>query len=157
MVAHYYTDPEIQQLAEKPVAVFLILWKWRASVQSIRFYVISRWGEIYGRNRQNSHPEKTILMPTLQAECSLDLGSLLKNLTHFAMPIPIVLSSSRQHFCCGKSARRLGGNFKHCVELIDHLDSLGEKIIWAPDNIWGVTCKNRRAQTFYAGRVLHCA
>ena len=30
MVAHYYTDPEI-----KPVAVFLILWKWRASVQSI--------------------------------------------------------------------------------------------------------------------------
>lgn len=35
MVAHYYTDPEIQQLAEKPVAVFLILWKWRASVQSI--------------------------------------------------------------------------------------------------------------------------
>ncbi len=46
MVAHYYTDPEIQQLAtipipkfnnwqKKPVAVFLILWKWRASVQSI--------------------------------------------------------------------------------------------------------------------------
>lgn len=35
MVAHYYTDPEIQQLAEETEAVFLILWKWRASVQSI--------------------------------------------------------------------------------------------------------------------------
>ncbi len=157
MVAHYYTDPEIQQLAEEPVAVFLILWKWRASVQSIPLYVVSRWGEIYGRNRQNSQSEKTILMPTLQAECSLDLGCPLKNLTHFAMPIPIILSSSTPHFCCGKSAGRLGDNFKHCRQLIDHLDSLGEKIIWAPDKHWGVTCKNRRAQTFYAGRVPACA
>ncbi len=157
MVAHYYTDPEIQQRQKKPVAVFLILWKWRASVQASRFYVVSRWGEIYGRNRQNLSPEKTILMPTLQAECSLDPAALLKNLTHFAMPIPIVLSRLRQHFCCGKSARRLGGNFNIAVELIDHLDSLGEKIIWALTNIWGVTCKNRRAQTFYAGGCLHCA
>ena len=30
MVAHYYTDPEIQQLA-----VFLILWRWRDSAQNI--------------------------------------------------------------------------------------------------------------------------
>ncbi|XPE46611.1 quinolinate synthase NadA [Shigella flexneri] len=29
------------------------------------------------------------------------------------------------------------------VEFIEHLDSLGEKIIWAPDAIWKNTCKNR--------------
>lgn len=35
MVAHYYTFPKFNNWQKKPVAVFLILWKWRASVQSI--------------------------------------------------------------------------------------------------------------------------
>ncbi|MGU0016404.1 hypothetical protein ACVXG9_17040 [Escherichia coli] len=35
MVAHDYTDPEIQQLAEETGGCISILWKWRASVQSI--------------------------------------------------------------------------------------------------------------------------
>ncbi len=32
LVAHYYTDPEIQALAEETGGVFLILWKWHVLV-----------------------------------------------------------------------------------------------------------------------------
>lgn len=35
MVAHYYTDPEIQQLAEETGGCISDSLKWRASVQSI--------------------------------------------------------------------------------------------------------------------------
>lgn len=35
MVAHYYTDPEIQQLAEETGAASLTLWRWRALAQNI--------------------------------------------------------------------------------------------------------------------------
>ncbi|XNM61204.1 hypothetical protein ACLK1T_03000 [Escherichia coli] len=35
IVAHYYTNPKLNNWQKKPVAVSLILWKWRASVQSI--------------------------------------------------------------------------------------------------------------------------
>lgn len=35
MVAHYYTDPEIQQLAEETGAASLTLWRWHALVPDI--------------------------------------------------------------------------------------------------------------------------
>lgn len=35
MVAHYYTDPEIQQLAEETGGAFPTLWRWHALVQNI--------------------------------------------------------------------------------------------------------------------------
>lgn len=35
MVAHYYTDPEIQQLAEETGGCISDSWKWRVSVQNI--------------------------------------------------------------------------------------------------------------------------
>lgn len=34
MVAHYYTDPEIQQLAEEIGGVFPTRWKWPVSARS---------------------------------------------------------------------------------------------------------------------------
>lgn len=34
MVAHYYTDPEIQQWQKKPAAVFPTRWKWPVSARS---------------------------------------------------------------------------------------------------------------------------
>ncbi len=157
MVAHYYTDPKFNNWQKKPVAVFLILWKWRLRCKASRFYFVSRWGEIYGKTAKILSPEKTILMPTLQAEVHWISAALLKNLTHFAMPIPSYCRRLRQHFCCGKSARRLVVTSSIAVELIDHLDSLGEKSSGHPTNIWGVTCKNRRVETSMLAGCLYCA
>ncbi len=59
MVAHYYTDPEIQQLAEETGGCISDSLEMAAlRCKASRFYFVSRWGEIYGRNRQNSQSGK---------------------------------------------------------------------------------------------------
>ena len=95
MVAHYYTDPEIQQLAEETggcISDSLEMARFGAKHPASTLLVAGV--RFMGETAKILSPEKTILMPTLQAECSLISAALLKNLTHFAMPIPIVLSSS---------------------------------------------------------------
>ena len=87
MVAHYYTDPEIQQLAEETGGCI------SDSLEMARFGA--------------KHPASTLLVAGVRfmGETAKILrhfrlnvhwisAALLKNLTHFAMPIPIVLSSS---------------------------------------------------------------
>lgn len=94
MVAHYYTDPEIQQLAEETggcISDSLEMARFGAKHPASTLLVAGV--RFMGETAKILSP-KTILMPTLQAECSLISAALLKNLTHFAMPIPIVLSSS---------------------------------------------------------------
>lgn len=154
MVAHYYTDPEIQQLAEETGGCISDSLEMALRCKASRFYVVSRWGEIYGRNRQNSQSGKTILMPTLQAECSLDLGCPVEEFNAFCDAHPdhtVVVYANTSAAVKARADWVVTSSI--AVELIDHLDSLGEKIIWAPDKHLGRYVQNRRAQTFYAGRV----
>ncbi|XPE44760.1 quinolinate synthase NadA [Shigella flexneri] len=86
--------------------------------------------------------------------CSLDLGCPVQEFNAFCDAHPDRTARRlRQHCCCGKSARKLGGDFRIAVELTDHLDSSGEKIIWEPDKHLGRYVQKQTAQTFYAGRV----
>jgi quinolinate synthase len=83
-------------------------------------------------------PEKTILMPTLNAECSLDLGCPIEEFNAFcdAHPDRTVVGYANTSAAVKARADWVVTS-SIAVELIEHLDSLGEKILWAPDRHLG--------------------
>lgn len=88
MVAHYYTDPEIQQLAEETggcIADSLEMARFGARHSASTLLVAGV--RFMGETAKILSPEKTILMPTLNAECSLIWAVRLRNSTSFATPI----------------------------------------------------------------------
>lgn len=75
LIAHYYTDPEIQALAEETggfVGDSLEMAKF--GKQHPATTLIIAGVRFMGESAKILSPEKTVLMPTLKAECSLDLG-----------------------------------------------------------------------------------
>ena len=84
MVAHYYTDPEIQQLAEETggcISDSLEMARFGAKHPASTLLVAGV--RFMGETAKILSPEKTILMPTLQAECSLDLGCPVEEFNAF--------------------------------------------------------------------------
>ncbi len=64
MVAHYYTDPEIQQLAEETGGCIAdSLEMARFGARSFGLHAAGRRGAFYGETAKILSPEKTILMP----------------------------------------------------------------------------------------------
>lgn len=155
MVAHYYTDPEIQQLAEETggcISDSLEMARFGAKHPASTLLVAGV--RFMGETAKILSPEKTILMPTLQAECSLDLGCPVEEFNAFCDAHPdrtVVVYANTSAAVKARADWVVTSSI--AVELIDHLDSLVKKSSGHPTNIWGVTCKNRRAQTFYAGKV----
>ena len=77
-------------------------------------------------------------MPTLQAECSLDLGCPVDQFNAFCDAHPdrtVVVYANTSAAVKARADWVVTSSI--AVELIDHLDSLGEKIIWAPDKHLG--------------------
>ena len=75
LVAHYYTDPEIQALAEETGGCV------SDSLEMARFgnqhpakTLLVAGVKFMGETAKILTPEKTVIMPTLEATCSLDLG-----------------------------------------------------------------------------------
>ncbi len=139
IVAHYYTDPEIQALAEETggcVSDSLEMARFGSThpaktllVAGVRFM---------GETAKILSPEKTVLMPTLQAECSLDLGCPIEEFNRFCDQHPdrtVVVYANTSAAVKARADWVVTSSI--AVELIEHLDSLGEKIIWAPDRHLG--------------------
>ena len=139
MVAHYYTDPEIQSLAEETggcVADSLEMARFGSQhpaktllVAGVRFM---------GETAKILSPEKTVLMPTLAAECSLDLGCPIEAFNAFCDAHPdrtVVVYANTSAAVKARADWVVTSSI--AVELIEHLDSLGQKIIWAPDRHLG--------------------
>ena len=75
LIAHYYTDPEIQALAEETGGfVGDSLEMARFGKQHPAQTLIIAGVRFMGETAKILSPEKQVLMPTLKAECSLDLG-----------------------------------------------------------------------------------
>lgn len=84
LIAHYYTDPEIQALAEETggfVGDSLEMAKF-GNRHEAKTLVIAGV-RFMGESAKILTPEKTILMPTLESECSLDLGCPADKFTEF--------------------------------------------------------------------------
>lgn len=139
LVAHYYTDPDIQALAEETggcVADSLEMARFGAEhpaqtliVAGVRFM---------GETAKILTPEKTVLMPTLEAECSLDLGCPPDEFAAFCDEHPdhtVVVYANTSAAVKARADWVVTSSI--AVDLIEHLDSQGEKILWAPDRHLG--------------------
>ncbi len=139
IVAHYYTDPEIQALAEETggcVADSLEMARFGSRHSASTLLVAGV--RFMGETAKILSPEKNVLMPTLDAQCSLDLGCPEEEFSRFCDQHPdrtVVVYANTSAAVKARADWVVTSSI--AVELIEHLDSLGEKIIWAPDRHLG--------------------
>ena len=139
LIAHYYTDPEIQALAEETGGfVGDSLEMARFGKQHPAQTLIVAGVRFMGESAKILSPEKQVLMPTLKAECSLDLGCPADTFSQFCDEHPdrtVVVYANTSVAVKARADWIVTSSI--AVELIEHLDSLGEQIIWAPDRHLG--------------------
>jgi len=139
VVAHYYTDPLLQALAEATGGCV------SDSLEMARFgrdhaasTLMVAGVKFMGETAKILSPEKTVLMPTLEATCSLDLGCPVDEFTAYCDQHPDHTVVVYANTSAAVKARADWVVTSSCaVDIIEHLDSLGEKIIWAPDQHLG--------------------
>jgi len=139
LVAHYYVSADLQELAaetggftsdsldmarfghEHPASTL--------AVAGVRFM---------GETAKILNPEKKVLMPDLEATCSLDLGCPAEEFTafcdqHLDRTVVVYANTSaevkaRSHWVVTSSIAE---------KVVAHLHEKGEKILWAPDKYLG--------------------
>ncbi|MGF1724079.1 quinolinate synthase NadA [Photobacterium nomapromontoriensis] len=139
LVAHYYTDPEIQALAEETggfIGDSLEMAKFgnQHSAQTLVICGVRFMGE----SAKILTPEKRVLMPTLEAECSLDLGCPADKFTEFCDAHPdhtVVVYANTSVAVKARADWVVTSSI--ALEIVEHLDSDGKKIIWGPDRHLG--------------------
>lgn len=139
LIAHYYTDPEIQALAEETGGCVA------DSLEMARFgnnhpatTLIIAGVRFMGETAKVLTPEKTVVMPTLEATCSLDLGCPIEEFNAFCDDNPDRTVVVYANTSTAVKARADWIVTSSCaLEIVDHLDSQGEKILWGPDKHLG--------------------
>ena len=139
LVAHYYTDPEIQSLAEETGGCVA------DSLEMARFgnqhkgsTLIVAGVKFMGETAKILSPEKRILMPTLEATCSLDLSCPIDDFTAFCD-----LHSDRTVVVYANTSAAVKARADWVVtsgialDVIEYLEAEGKKVIWAPDRHLG--------------------
>ena len=139
LVAHYYTDPEIQALAEETGGCV------SDSLEMARFgrdhpakTLIVAGVKFMGETAKILSPEKTILMPTLEATCSLDVGCPIEQVSAFCDAHPdhtVVVYANTSAAVKARADWVVTSSI--ALEIVEHLDSEGKKIIWGPDRHLG--------------------
>ena len=139
MVAHYYTDPEIQALAEETggcVADSLEMARFGRDAKEQTLIVAGV--RFMGETAKILSPEKTVLMPTLEATCSLDIGCPVKEFSEFCDQHPdhtVVVYANTSAAVKARADWVVTSSI--ALEIVEHLDSQGKKIIWGPDRHLG--------------------
>ncbi len=139
LVSHYYTDPEIQALAEETGGCVA------DSLEMARFgnnhpaeTLIVAGVRFMGETAKVLTPEKTVVMPTLEATCSLDLGCPIEEFNAFCDQHPDRTVVVYANTSTAVKARADWIVTSSCaLEIVEHLDEQGEKIIWGPDRHLG--------------------
>ena len=139
LISHYYVNKDIQALAEQTggiVADSLEMAKFgnlhpakKLIIAGVRFM---------GETAKILSPGKTILMPTLEAECSLDLSCQVDDFMKFREKYPerkvvVYANTSAEIKACADWVV----TSSIALDVVEYLDSLGEKIIWGPDKYLG--------------------
>jgi len=135
LVAHYYCDPVIQELAEKSggcVADSLEMARF-GSQHSAQTLVVAGV-RFMGETAKILNPEKRILMPTLEATCSLDLGCPVKEFSEFCDQHPERTVVVYANTSAAVKARADWVVTSSCaLDIVESLMDNGETILWAPD------------------------
>ncbi|WP_417659737.1 quinolinate synthase NadA [Pseudidiomarina sp.] len=139
LVAHYYTDPEIQALAEETggcVADSLEMARFGAEHKAETLIVAGV--KFMGETAKILTPNKRVLMPTLEATCSLDLGCPIEEFSKFCDEHPdrtVVVYANTSAAVKARADWVVTSSI--ALEVVDHLDANGEKILWGPDKHLG--------------------
>ncbi len=139
LVAHYYTDPVIQSLAEETGGCV------SDSLEMARFgrdhsaeTLLVAGVKFMGETAKILSPEKTILMPTLEATCSLDIGCPVEEFSQFCDQHPdrkVVVYANTSAAVKARADWVVTSSI--ALEIVSYLDKQGEKIIWGPDQHLG--------------------
>ncbi|MCG8669453.1 MAG: quinolinate synthase NadA [Pseudomonadales bacterium] len=139
LVAHYYTHPDVQALAEETGGCV------SDSLEMARFgkehpatTTIVAGVKFMGETAKILSPEKRVLMPTLEATCSLDLGCPADEFSAFCDQHPdreVVVYANTSAAVKARADWVVTSSI--ALELVQHLSDQGKKIIWAPDKHLG--------------------
>lgn len=139
LVAHYYTGPMIQRLAEVSNGfVGDSLAMARFGQQSTAKTLLVCGVRFMGESAKILSPDKRVIMPTLAATCSLALGCPADQFAEFKAQHPdrtvVVYANSSAEV---KAQADWVVTSSNALEIVDYLDSQGQKILWAPDRYLG--------------------
>lgn len=139
LVAHYYTDDAIQRLAEESggcVSDSLEMARFGARHDAETLVVAGV--RFMGETAKILSPEKRVLMPTLEATCSLDTGCPADAFSAFCDQHPdhtVVVYANTSAAVKARADWVVTSSI--AVDVIEHLQARGEKILWAPDKHLG--------------------
>ncbi len=139
IVAHYYTDADLQILADETGGyVSDSLDMARFGHESDAETLVVCGVKFMGETAKILNPEKRILMPDLEANCSLDLGCPEEDFSAFCDEHPdhdvVVYANTSAAVKARADWMVTSGS---AVDVIKHLATEGKKIIWAPDKYLG--------------------
>jgi len=139
LVAHYYTDADLQQLADETGGIV------SDSLDMARFghehpgsTLVVAGVRFMGETAKILSPDKRILMPTLEAECSLDLSCPAEEFTQFCDNHPdrtVVVYANTSAAVKARADWVVTSSI--ATEVVTYLTAMGETLIWAPDKYLG--------------------
>lgn len=139
LIAHYYTDDTIQALAEETggiVSDSLEMARFGASCDAETIIVAGV--KFMGETAKILSPEKRVFMPTLEATCSLDIGCPVDEFSAFCDQHPertVVVYANTSAAVKARADWVVTSSI--ALDVVEHLDRAGEKIIWGPDKHLG--------------------
>jgi quinolinate synthase len=139
LVAHYYVDEALQALADATGGCV------SDSLEMARFgtrhpasTLVVAGVRFMGETAKILNPEKRVLMPDLEATCSLDLGCPPGDFARFCDAHPDRTVVVYTNTSAAVKARADWVVTSSCaVDIVAHLAARGEKILWAPDKYLG--------------------
>ena len=139
LVAHYYTQDAVQDLAEETGGIV------SDSLEMARFgkdhpaqTLVVAGVKFMGETAKILTPEKRVLMPTLEATCSLDIGCPIDEFSEFCDQHPdrtVVVYANTSAAVKARADWVVTSSI--AKDVVSHLHEKGEKILFAPDRHLG--------------------
>ena len=139
LVAHYYVDPELQELADETGGCVA------DSLEMARFgrdhparTLVVAGVRFMGETAKILSPDKRVLMPDLEATCSLDLGCPAEDFSAFCDAHPdrtVVVYANTSAAVKARAHWMVTSAIG--LEIVADLHAKGEKILWGPDRHLG--------------------
>src|SRR5215208_5623868 len=139
LVAHYYTDPDLQLIADETggcVSDSLDMARF-GNEHPARTLVVAGV-RFMGETAKILNPEKTVLMPDLEAECSLDLATPAAEFSAFCDQHPdrvVVVYANTSAAVKARADWMVTSSIAE--KIVGWLHQQGKKILWAPDKHLG--------------------
>jgi quinolinate synthase len=139
LVAHYYVDADLQDLAEETGGCV------SDSLEMARFgrdhpakTLVVAGVRFMGETSKILNPDKRVLMPDLDATCSLDLGCPADEFAKFCDAHPdrtVVVYANTSAAVKARADWMVTSSIG--LKIVEHLHKQGKKILWAPDKHLG--------------------